>query len=92
MLTWAPHIKPLPHAVPNSFVRAMKKMNFDISITNPEGFDLDPTILKGIKTNNNQLDAFKELTLFMRRTGVHLRIMVDNDKNDWIIDEKDVNY
>ena len=59
LLTWAPHIKPLPHAVPNSFVRAMKKMNFDISITNPEGFDLDPTILKGIKTNNNQLDAFK---------------------------------
>ena len=59
LLTWAPHIKPLPHAVPNSFVRAIMKMNFDISITNPEGFNLDPTITKGIKINNNQLDAFK---------------------------------
>ena len=54
LLTWAPHIKPLPHAVPNSFVRAMKKMNFDISIANPKGFDLDPTISKGLKINNDK--------------------------------------
>ena len=90
LLTWAPHIKPLPHAVPNSFVRAMKKMNFDISITNPEGFDLDPTILKGIKTNNNQLDAFKGVDFVYAKNWSSFENYgeISDNNNDWIIDEK----
>ena len=90
LLTWAPHIKPLPHAVPNSFVRAIMKMNFDISITNPEGFNLDPTILKGIKTNNNQLDAFKGVDFVYAKNWSSFENYgeINNNNNDWIIDEK----
>ena len=89
-MTWAPHIKPLPHAVPNSFVRAIMKMNFDISITNPEGFNLDPTITKGIKINNNQLDAFKGVDFVYAKNWSSFENYgkVSNNNNDWIVDEK----
>tara|TARA_A100000164_G_scaffold128702_1_gene114106 strand:- start:738 stop:1265 length:528 start_codon:yes stop_codon:yes gene_type:complete len=90
LLTWAPHIKPLPHSVPNSFVRAMKKMNFDISITNPEGFNLDPTITKGLKINNNQLDAFKGVDFVYAKNWCSFENYgkISNSHNDWIVDEK----
>ena len=90
LLTWAPHIKPLPHAVPNSFVRAMKKMNFDISIANPKGFDLDPTISKGLKINNDQLDAFKGVDFVYAKNWSSFENYgkVSSNYNDWIVDEK----
>ncbi len=90
LLTWAPHVKPLPHAVPNSFVRAMKKMNFDITISNPEGYNLDPTILEGLKTNNNQLDAFKGVDFVYAKNWSSFENYgkVINKNNDWIVDEQ----
>ena len=90
LLTWAPHIKPLPHAVPNSFVRAMKKMNFDISIANPKGFDLDPTISKGLKINNNQVDAFRGVDFVYAKNWSSFENYgkVSSNYNDWIVDEK----
>ena len=42
VLSWAPHIKALPHAVGNSFVQAMQKMDVEFVITNPEGYNLSP--------------------------------------------------
>ena len=41
-MSWAPHIKALPHAVGNSFIQAMQKMDVEFVITNPEGYDLNP--------------------------------------------------
>jgi N-acetylornithine carbamoyltransferase len=40
-LTWAPHPRPLPQAVPLSVVRAAVLGGADLHIANPEGFDLD---------------------------------------------------
>ncbi|XOV91390.1 MAG: N-acetylornithine carbamoyltransferase [Bacteroidota bacterium] len=40
VLTWAPHIKPLPQAVPNSFTQWSRTMDFDFVITHPEGMEL----------------------------------------------------
>lgn len=42
VLSWAPHPRALPHAVPNSFVRMMCRMPVDLTITHPEGYELDP--------------------------------------------------
>ena len=39
VLSWAPHIKPLPHAVANSFTQAMQKMDVEFVIVNPEGYN-----------------------------------------------------
>ena len=59
VLSWAPHIKPLPHAVANSFTQAMQKMDVDFVITNPEGYNLSPNITKDTKIFHNQEEAFK---------------------------------
>ncbi len=59
VLSWAPHIKALPHAVGNSFVQAMQKMDVDFVITNPEGYNLNPEITKDTPIYHNQEEAFK---------------------------------
>jgi len=60
VLSWAPHLKSLPHAVGNSFVQAMQKMDVDFVITNPEGYNLNPEITKDTPIYNNQAAAFKD--------------------------------
>ena len=60
VLSWAPHLKSLPHAVGNSFVQAMQKMDVDFVITNPEGYNLSPEITKDTPIYNNQAAAFKD--------------------------------
>ena len=42
VLTWAPHPKVLPQAVPNSFAEFMNAANVDFVITHPEGYELAP--------------------------------------------------
>tara|TARA_B110000240_G_scaffold26067_1_gene26823 strand:- start:869 stop:1807 length:939 start_codon:yes stop_codon:yes gene_type:complete len=60
VLSWAPHIKALPHAVGNSFIQAMQKMDVEFVITNPEGYDLNPEITKNTPIFHNQSVALKE--------------------------------
>ncbi|NLX73697.1 MAG: acetylornithine carbamoyltransferase [Bacteroidales bacterium] len=49
VLTWAPHPRALPQAVPNSFVEWMKIADVDLVVTHPEGYDLAPEFMKGVK-------------------------------------------
>lgn len=59
VLTWAPHPRALPQSVPNSFVEMMQKMDVDLIITNPEGYDLNPEITKGTRIEHNQEEALQ---------------------------------
>ncbi len=59
VLTWAPHPKALPQAVPNSFVQWMKNADVDFVVTNPEGYDLAPEFMDGVKLEHNQNEAFE---------------------------------
>tara|TARA_B110001469_G_scaffold126148_1_gene143064 strand:+ start:12592 stop:13530 length:939 start_codon:yes stop_codon:yes gene_type:complete len=59
VLSWAPHVKALPHAVGNSFVQAMQKMAVEFVIVNPKGYDLNPEITKDTPIFHNQEEAFK---------------------------------
>jgi N-succinyl-L-ornithine transcarbamylase len=59
VLSWAPHIKALPHAVANSFTQAMQKMDVEFVIANPEGYNLSPEITKDTPIYHNQEEAFK---------------------------------
>jgi N-acetylornithine carbamoyltransferase len=45
-LTWVPHIKPLPKAVPNSFLLTAAARGCDIRVAHPKGFELHPDILR----------------------------------------------
>lgn len=60
VLSWAPHIKALPHAVANSFTQAMQTMDVEFVIANPEGYDLNPKITGNTKIYHNQEEAFKD--------------------------------
>tara|TARA_R110002049_G_scaffold609_1_gene3412 strand:- start:9052 stop:9990 length:939 start_codon:yes stop_codon:yes gene_type:complete len=59
VLSWAPHVKALPHAVGNSFLQAMQKMDVEFVIANPEGYNLNSEITKNTPIYNNQEEAFK---------------------------------
>ena len=61
VLSWAPHPKALPHAVANSFLQTMQLQDVDLCITHPEGYDLDPTIVKGTPVFYNQDEALKNV-------------------------------
>lgn len=54
VLTWAPHPKALPQAVPNSFADFMNEADVDFVITHPEGYELDPKFVRGAKVEYNQ--------------------------------------
>ena len=60
VLSWAPHVKALPHAVANSFTEAMQKMDVEFVIANPEGYNLNPEITKNTTIYHNQKEAFKD--------------------------------
>lgn len=60
VLTWAPHIKPIAHAVGNSFAEWMQEMDVDFVITNPEGYDLDKNFTKDVKVIHDQDEALKD--------------------------------
>jgi len=58
VLTWAPHVKPLPQCVANSFaqwVNAWGQANF--VITHPAGYELDDRFTKGATITHNQDEA-----------------------------------
>ncbi|MEO6150627.1 MAG: acetylornithine carbamoyltransferase, partial [Mucilaginibacter sp.] len=57
VLTWAPHIKPLPQAVPNSFAEWMCTANVDFTITHPKGYELSTGFTNGANITNNQDEA-----------------------------------
>jgi N-succinyl-L-ornithine transcarbamylase len=57
VLTWAPHVKPLPQAVANSFAEWMNKADYDFVITHPEGYDLAPEFVGNATVSNNQDEA-----------------------------------
>lgn len=59
VLTWAPHPKALPQAVPNSFADFMNEADVEFVITHPEGYELDPKFVRGAKIEYDQNKAFE---------------------------------
>ena len=59
VLSWAPHPKALPQAVPNSFVEMMQLQDADFVITHPKGYELNPEITKDSTIEYNQDKAFE---------------------------------
>ena len=59
VLTWAPHPKSLPQAVPNSFAEWMNAADVDFVIAQPEGYELDPEFVGGAKVEYDQMKALE---------------------------------
>ena len=58
-MTWAPHPKSLPQAVPNSFAEWMNATDYEFVITHPEGYELDPRFVGNAKVEYDQKKAFE---------------------------------
>ncbi len=61
VLTWAPHIKPLPQCVSNSFAQWITKWGMtDFVITHPPGYELDTKFTAGATIEYNQAAALDQ--------------------------------
>ncbi|MDR3183905.1 MAG: acetylornithine carbamoyltransferase [Prevotellaceae bacterium] len=58
LLTWAPHPKALPQAVPNSFAEWINQTDYEFVITHPEGYDLDPAFVQGARVEYDLEKAY----------------------------------
>ena len=59
VLSWAPHPKALPQAVPNSFVEWMRQTDYELVVTHPEGYELAPEFMGDVQLEYNQDKAFE---------------------------------
>ena len=59
VLTWAPHCRALPQAVPNSFAEWMNAADVDFVVTHPEGYELDPKFVGNALVEYDQMKALE---------------------------------
>jgi N-succinyl-L-ornithine transcarbamylase len=61
VLSWAPHIKPIPQCVANSFAQWVNAWNqADLVITHPPGYELDTQYTRGAYITHQQQEALQE--------------------------------
>ena len=59
VLTWAPHPRALPQAVPNSFAEWMRAAEVELVVTHPEGYELDPLFVGDARVEYDQMKALE---------------------------------
>ncbi len=92
VMTWAPHPKALPQAVPNSFAEWINETDYDFVITHPEGYDLDPAFTGRAKIEYDQRKAFEGADFIYAKnwsayTGDNYGRVLSTDR-DWTVDSE----
>lgn len=59
VLSWAPHPKALPQAVPNAFVEWMRAADVELVVTHPEGYELSEAVMGDTTVEYDQQKAFE---------------------------------
>jgi N-succinyl-L-ornithine transcarbamylase len=59
VMSWAPHPKTLPQAVPNSFADFMNEADVEFVITHPKGYELAPEFVRNAHIEYDQMKAFE---------------------------------
>ncbi len=89
VLTWAPHPRALPHAVPNSFADMMQRIDVDFVITHPKGYELNPAITKNTTIVYNQDEALKDADFVYTKNwssyNDYGKIINSEENKDWTI-------
>lgn len=94
VLTWAPHVKALPQAVPNSFsewmCRAQQDGMIEFVITHPEGFDLNTKYTEGAVIINDQDTALENADfVYVKNWSSYLDYgKTVSGKEDWMMTNK----
>src|SRR5690606_20403638 len=93
VLTWAPHVKPLPQCVSNSFshwLNAWRKAEF--IITHPEGYELDEKFTGGATILYNQEEALKNADyVYVKNWSSYTDYgkLLNNDQS-WMLDNNKI--
>ena len=92
VLTWAPHPKALPQAVPNSFAEWMNAADYDFVITHPKGYELDPSFVGNAHVEYDQMKAFEGADFIYAKnwsayTGDNYGKVLSTDRN-WTVSER----
>lgn len=90
VLTWAPHIKAIPHAVANSFAEWTLGCGHDLTITHPEGYELDERFTTGAKIEYDQNKALEDADfVYVKNWSAYTSYgkILKVDK-DWLLNEK----
>ncbi|MCH5239253.1 MAG: acetylornithine carbamoyltransferase [Muribaculaceae bacterium] len=92
VLTWAPHPRPLPQAVANSFAEWMNATDYDFVITHPEGYELDPNFVGKAKVEYDREKAFKNADFIYAKnwsafTDPNYGKVISTDRS-WTVDTK----
>ena len=87
VLSWAPHPRALPQAVPNSFVEWMQQRDVELVVTHPEGYELSSAFMKNTQVEYDQNAAFTGAHFIYAKNwsayepyGQRLR-----DDNEWMV-------
>lgn len=92
VLSWAPHIKPLPQCVANSFAEWMNHWGkADFVITHPNGMELDETFTNGATIIHDQKVALEgaDFVYVKNWSGVHqYGKMVEGDTHSWMLTQE----
>lgn len=91
VLTWAPHPKALPQAVPNSFAEWMNATDYEFVITHPEGYELSSEFVGNAKVIYDQKEAFRGADFIYAKnwsafSDPHYGEVLSKDMN-WMVDE-----
>ena len=92
VLTWAPHPKPLPQAVANSFAEWMNATDYDFVITHPAGYELAPEFVGNAKVEYDREKAFRDADFIYAKnwsayTDPNYGKILSTDKA-WTVDSK----
>ncbi len=92
VLTWAPHVKPLPHCVANSFAEWMNAWGVgEFVITHPQDYELDEKFTKGATITYNQDEALKNADfIYVKNWSTYTDYgkMYENDPEWMLTNEK----
>ena len=90
VMTWAPHPRALPQAVPNSFAEWMNATDYDFVITHPRGYELDPRFVGRAVVEYDQRRAFEGADFIYAKNwsayaDPHYGQVLSSDR-DWTVD------
>jgi len=90
VLSWAPHIKPLPQCVANSFAEWMNKSDVEFVITHPKGYELSEQFSGNANIIYNQDEAFENADFIYAKNWSSFNDYgkIIGEHHDWMITDK----
>ena len=92
VMTWAPHPKALPQAVPNSFAEGINLTDYEFVITHPHGYELDPKFVGNARVEYDQDKALEGADFVYAKnwaaySGDNYGKVLSMDR-DWTVDSR----